>query len=404
MQNRKLLFTNNEGIALSGRLELPADQKPHNFALFAHCFTCNKNFHAVRNVSRALTSRGFGVLQFDFTGLGDSEGDFSDSNFSGNVADLLAAAAFLAREYQPPSLLVGHSLGGAAAILAASQLEGVQAVATIGSPSNPQHVQHLFQNSLEDIEQTGKALVHIGGRPFTIKKQFLEDLSQMTLLKVVKAMRKSLLVLHSPQDTVVGIENAAELYAAAHHPKSFLSLDGADHLLNREADSLYAGDVIASWARRYLPWPEAPKLSSLHQVVALLQKEDRFTTSIKAGDHSLTADEPKTVNGNNFGPTPYELVASGLAACTAMTIRMYADRKQWPLEDVEVHVSYRKDHAEDSQHQEDKGAKIDIFDREIKLTGGLDAAQQQRMLEIANKCPVHKTLHSEVLVNTTLVE
>jgi uncharacterized OsmC-like protein/alpha/beta superfamily hydrolase len=404
MQEQKLTFKNREGALLSARLELPADQRPHNFALFAHCFTCNKNFHAVRNVSRALTSRGFGVLQFDFTGLGASGGDFSESNFSGNVDDLLAAAEFLAAAYQAPSLIVGHSLGGAAALLAASQLESVQAVATIGSPSNPQHVQHLFQTSLEEIAQSGKALVHIGGRPFTIKKQFLEDISQMTLLKVVAAMRKSILILHSPQDAIVGIENAAELYGAAHHPKSFISLNGADHLLNREADSLYAGDMIASWARRYLPWQEAPKLSSLHQVVALLQQEDTFTTSIKAGDHYLTADEPKTAQGNNFGPTPYELVASGLAACTAMTIKMYANHKKWPLEDVEVHVSYRKDHAEDSQHQQDKGAKIDIFEREIKLTGDLEPQQRERMLDIANKCPVHKTLHSEVLVRTRLME
>lgn len=403
MQGQKLFFKNREGIQLSGRLDLPADQKPHNFALFAHCFTCNKNFHAVRNVSRALTSRGFGVLQFDFTGLGASGGSFSESNFSGNVDDLLAAADFLATAYQAPNLIVGHSLGGAAAILAASQLENVQTVATIGSPSNPQHVQHLFQNSLEEIAQSGMALVNIGGRPFTIKKQFLEDLSQMTLLKVLKAMRKSILILHSPQDATVGIENAAELYGAAHHPKSFISLDGADHLLTREEDSLYAGDMIASWARRYLPQQETPALSSLHQVVALLQQEDMFTTNIKAGDHYLTADEPKTVQGNNFGPTPYELVASGLAACTAMTIKMYANHKKWPLEDVEVHVSYRKDHAEDSIHQEDRGAKIDIFDREIKLTGNLDTAQQERMLEIANKCPVHKTLHSEVLIRTKLM-
>ena len=404
MQANNLYFKNREGVQLSAKLDLPADQKPHNFALFAHCFTCNKNFHAVRNVSRALTSRGFGVLQFDFTGLGASGGDFSESNFSGNVEDLLAAAQFLATEYQKPSLIVGHSLGGAAAILAASQLEPIQAIATIGAPSNPQHVQHLFQNSLEEIKQSGKALVNIGGRPFTIKKQFLDDLSDLTLLKVVKALRKSILILHSPQDATVGIENAAELYTAAHHPKSFISLDGADHLLNREEDSLYVGNVIASWARRYLTYHEAPNLSSQHQVVALLQKDDIFTTSIKAGDHYLTADEPQSVNGNNFGPTPYELVASGLAACTAMTIKMYANRKNWPLEDVEVHVTYKKDHAEDTVHQNDKGARIDIFEREIKLTGDLDAQQRERMLEIANKCPVHKTMHSEVLVRTKLMQ
>jgi uncharacterized OsmC-like protein/esterase/lipase len=399
-----LTFKNRKGIPLSAQLDFPADQKPHNYAIFAHCFTCNKNFNAVRNVSRALTSKGFAVLQFDFTGLGSSKGDFADTNVSGNVEDLLDAAQFLSDNYGAPGLLVGHSLGGAAALLAASQLDTVKAVATIGSPSNPQHVQHLFQNSLQEIKESGQALVDIGGRPFTIKKQFLDDISEMTLLKVVKAMRKSILVLHSPQDTIVGIDNAAELYAAAHHPKSFVSLDGADHLLNQQEDSLYVGDVIASWAQRYLPYHKKPAISSTHQVAALLRKDESFTTILKAGDHYLVADEPKKVNGNNFGPTPYELVASGLAACTAMTIKMYANHKQWPLEDVEVHISYKKDHATDSQHQEEKGAKIDIFEREIKLTGALDDAQKERMLDIANKCPVHKTLHSEVLVRTKLYE
>ena len=274
MQANNLYFENKEGILLSGRLDLPADQKPHNFALFAHCFTCNKNLNAVRNVSRALTTKGFGVLQFDFTGLGSSKGDFSETNFSGNVEDLMAAAQFLEKNYQSPSLLVGHSLGGAAAILAASLLESVQAVATIGSPSHPQHVQHLFQDNLEEIQQSGKARVNIGGRPFTIKKQFLDDLSERTLLNVVKDMRKSFLILHSPQDTTVGIENAADLYTAAHHPKSFISLHGADHLLSRETDSLYAGDVIATWAKRYLPYQEAPNLSSEHQVVARYGEKD----------------------------------------------------------------------------------------------------------------------------------
>ena len=403
MESSKISFKSREGIQLSGRLDLPADQKPHNFALFAHCFTCNKNFNAVRNVSRALTGRGFGVLQFDFTGLGASEGEFSESNFSGNVEDLLAAAEFLAEKHQSPTLIVGHSLGGAAAILAASQLDSVQAVATIGSPSNPQHVQHLFQNSIEEINESGKALVSIGGRSFTIKKHFLDDLSALTLPKVVKDLGKAILILHSPQDATVGIENASELYTAARHPKSFISLDGADHLLNREEDSLYAGDVIASWAKRYLPIAEEPKIKSQHQVAALLRKEDKFTTSIKIGEHALTADEPKSMNGNNFGPTPYELLAAGLAACTAMTIKMYASRKQWPLEDVEVHVSYKKEHAEDCKNQEDKGAKIDVFEREIKLTGELESRQQEKMLEIASKCPVHKTLHSEIQIKDKLM-
>ncbi|MCJ8163224.1 bifunctional alpha/beta hydrolase/OsmC family protein [Pontibacter sp. E15-1] len=404
MQANKLYFKNSKGIQLSGHLDLPADQKPHNFVLFAHCFTCNKNFNAVRNVSRALTLRGFGVFQIDFTGLGASKGDFADSNFSGNVADLVAAAHFLEEAYQSPTLVIGHSLGGAAAIVAASQLDSVRAVATIGAPASPQHVAHLFQANLQEINQTGEALVNIGGRPFTIKKQFLDDLSEQTFPQMLRHLRKSLLVLHSPQDTVVGIENASMLFTQAHHPKSFVSLDGADHLLNREEDSLYAGDVIASWARRYLPARPVPELHSVHEVVALLQQDAAYTTTIKAGDHYLTADEPVAVQGKNFGPTPYQLVASGLAACSAMTVKMYAARKGWPLEDIEVHITYKKDHADDSIHEEDQSAKIDIFEREIKMTGPLDETQLQRLLEIADKCPVHKTLHSEVLVRTKLMK
>lgn len=399
-----IVFANRKGIPLSARLSFPADQHPHNWAILAHCFTCNKNFNAVRNISRALINKGFAVLQFDFTGLGNSKGDFADTNVSGNVEDLMDAAQFLTENYGSPGLMVGHSLGGAAAILAAAQIHAVKAVATIGSPSEPQHVQHLFESNLQEIRESGEALVNIGGRPFFIKEQFLTDIADMALLKVVKAMRKALLVLHSPQDNIVGIENAAALYTAAHHPKSFISLDGADHLLNHEEDSLYAGDIIASWAKRYLPYQEAPQLSSEHQVVALLSKNENFTTILKAGDHYLVSDEPIKVEGNNFGPTPYELLASGLAACTAMTIKMYARHKQWPLEDVEVHITYKKDHASDSHHQEDKGAKIDIFEREIRLTGALDNAQKERMLYIANKCPVHKTLHSQVLIRTKLMQ
>lgn len=402
--SKKLFFKNRNGFLISSLLDFPADQKPHNYVIFAHCFTCNKNFKAVRNVSRALTTKGFAVLQFDFTGLGNSEGMFSDTNFSNNIEDILDAAHFLSDNYGSPGLIVGHSLGGVAAIMAASQLDSIKTVATIGSPSSPEHVNHLFQNSLKEIQDSGRAIVSIGGRSFTIKKQFLDDISERPLLHVFKTMRKSILVLHSPQDDIVSIENAAALFTAAHHPKSFISLDGADHLLNSEADSLYAGEVIASWARRYLPYHQAPQLSSHHQVVAQLRKDEIFTTTLKAGDHYLIADEPKRVNGNNFGPTPYDLVASGLAACTAMTIKVYAKHKKWSLEDVEVHITYKKDYAEDSQHQDDKWAKIDIFDREIFFGGQLDDIQKERLLEIANKCPVHKTLHSKVLIRTKLLD
>ncbi|SEL41969.1 putative redox protein [Aquimarina amphilecti] len=403
MSLSKISFTNAEGQTLSGRLELPADQHPHNFALFAHCFTCNKNLGAVRNISRALTSQGFGVLHFDFTGLGESEGDFADTNFSGNVEDLIAAADFLAKEYQAPSLLIGHSLGGAAAIFAAAKIDSIKAVATIGAPSDPTHVQHLLRSGLEEIETNGKAIVNLSGRDFTIKKQFLDDLETKSLPAVAKNLDKALLVMHSPQDTTVGIRNAEEIYHAAKHPKSFVTLDGADHLLMRKEDSLYAGKVIAGWSTRYVDIPEEPRLKSQHHVVASLGNDEGYTTQMKVGNHYIVADEPESVGGHDFGPSPYEFVSAGLSACTAMTIKMYVARKGWDLQNVEVHTSYDKRHMEDCENCEDPMAKIDTFDREIKLTGNLDEKQITRILQIADKCPVHKTLHSETQILTKLI-
>jgi putative redox protein len=403
MNIEKVTFLNNDGEQLSGRLELPVNQQPHNFAVFAHCFTCNKNLLAVKNISRALTSNGFGVLRFDFTGLGESDGDFSDTNFSGNVEDLVSAAMYLSDNYKSPSLIIGHSLGGAAAIFAASRIDSIKAVATIGAPSSPEHVQHLLHSSLEEIHASGKAVVNLSGRNFTIKKQFLEDLQRNTLPGVAKQLRKALLVMHSPQDDTVSINNAEAIYKAAHHPKSFVSLDGADHLLSNKADSVYAGKIIASWALRYIDVPEIEVLKTKHQVIASLDNDDGFTTQIKAGNHYMIADEPKDYGGNDFGPSPYELVSAGLSACTVMTIQMYAKRKGWVVENVEAHTSYSKTHAIDCEHCEEDSAKIDTFNREIKLEGDLDEKQIQRILQIADKCPVHKTLHSDTQIITKLI-
>ncbi len=403
MSLSKVTFTNAEGQTLSGRLELPADQHPHNFALFAHCFTCNKNLGAVRNISRGLTSQGFGVLRFDFTGLGESEGDFADTNFSGNVEDLIAAADFLAEIYEAPSLLIGHSLGGAAAIFAAAQINTIKAITTVGAPSHPRHVKHLLKSGLEEIEANGVAVVNLSGRDFTIKKQFIDDLETKSLPEVAKNLGKALLVMHSPQDTTVGIKNAEEIYHAAKHPKSFVTLDGADHLLMRKEDSNYVGMVIAGWSSRYVDIPDTPQLRSTHQVVASLGNDEGFTTQMKVGNHYMVADEPESVGGKDFGPTPYELVSAGLSACTAMTIKMYVARKGWDLQNIEVHTSYDKKHAEDCENCEDPTAKIDTFEREIKLEGTLDEKQIKRILQIADKCPVHKTLHSETQVVTTLI-
>lgn len=402
MSIQKITFENSSGKKLAAKLELPIDRRPHNFAIFAHCFTCNKNFTAVRYISSALAAKGFGVLSFDFTGLGESEGDFADTNFSGSVDDLICAAEFLKKNYQAPAVIIGHSLGGAASLLAASRFSEIKAVATIGAPAAPQHVTNLLEISAEEIKEKGSLPINIGGRPFLIKKQFIEDLEAQNLLEIVRQMRKAFLFLHSPQDQTVGIENAAELYQAAFHPKSFVSLDGADHLLSKKADAVYVGDLIASWATRYVEIPPEKEFSSASHVVGYLGKEEKFTTRIKAGEHQLIADEPESFGGNNFGASPYQMVAAGLIACTAMTLRLYADRKKWDLREVYVHVSHEKTHLEDCLNCESATSKIDTFTREIELIGELDAEQKMRLLEIADKCPVHRTLENAARIITSL--
>lgn len=403
MITTKIFFENREGEKLAGYLELPMNQDPHNFALFAHCFTCNKNFKAVKNICTSLTKKGFGVLRFDFTGLGESEGDFTDTNFSGNVEDLLSAAGYLTQNYRSPSLLIGHSLGGAAVLVAARKLPEVKAVATIGSPSTLSHVTHLLEEGIDQINTEGASTINIGGRPFKIKKHFLQDLDSHKLQTKVAGLDRALLLLHSPQDSVVEVKNAEELYMAARHPKSFVSLNGADHLLSKKEDSLYAGSIIASWAHRYLDHQEIPEPRSKHQVVAQLGKKG-YTTYIRSGNHSWIADEPESFGGNDYGPSPYDLLSAALASCTSMTIQMYARRKKWPLERVETHVNHSKSHARDCENCESNTAKIDTFQRDIILTGKLDQKQKDRLLEIANKCPVHKTLHEKVEITNKLME
>ena len=400
----KVSFKNKNDELLAGRLELPKNLQPHNFVIFAHCFTCNKNLNAVRNIGRALTNAGFGVLRFDFTGLGESDGDFENTNFSGNVDDLVIAAAYLKENYMAPTLLIGHSLGGAAVIFAAAQIPSVKAVAVINSPSNPSHIMHLLKSSAEEIIQNGKAVVNLAGRDFTIKKQFLDDLKDKPLTEVVRDFGKALLILHSPQDSTVNIKNAEEIFKAARHPKSFVSLDGADHLLSKKEDSQYVGNVIAGWASRYVDIPAEEELLSGSEVAASLDSEDKFTTHLKLGDHYFIADEPTNFGGNNFGPSPYQYLSAGLAACTAMTIQMYARRKKWEVLNVTVHVNHNKDYALDCENCEDNSAKIDTFNREIRLEGSLSDEQKKRILEIADKCPVHKTLHSKTQVITKLIE
>jgi uncharacterized OsmC-like protein/esterase/lipase len=401
MKTVPVTFPNVSGQLLSGRLEMPVDGKPHAFALFAHCFTCTKNLTAIRNIAKAMSLMGIAVLRFDFTGLGQSEGEFADSGFSSDVSDISSAYRFLEQEYQAPVLVIGHSLGGTAVLMAANSLPSVKAVATIGSPCDPAHVRHLLLNDLETIEREGIAMVDIGGRPFPVKKEFLTDLEEYDSAQMVNQLNKALLLLHSPQDRVVSIDNAAAIYQAARHPKSFISLDGADHLLSEPADSLHVGELIACWVKRYIPFPK-PEPITARKRVAVRIGPDSLTTEIKAGVHSLLADEPTEVGGLDLGPTPYDLLVAGLGACTAMTLRLYADRKKWPLTNVLVHLNHDKIHEFDLENPE-KSLVLDHIWRDIELEGDLTEEQRSRLLEIAEKCPVHKTLQARVKIISSLL-
>jgi len=405
MSHVKLNITNKKGHKLQAFLELPADQKPQYYAIFAHCFTCSSSLGAVRNISRSLTSHGFGVLRFDFTGLGRSEGEFAESYFSANVDDLLAVNDYLEQHYQAPSLLVGHSLGGAAVIVAASKLEHIKAVATVGAPATVSHVTHLFSHGMEEVKEKGEVEINIGGRPFKINETFVNDFGKVNLPEITKNLRKPLLIMHAPFDRIVGIENAHKLYQEAHHPKSFVSLDDADHLLSNSKDSRYAGNVIGTWVQRYFEQEDNAILSTKgEQLVAHLNiVDDNFTTSIQTKKHHFIADEPASIGGDNFGPSPYDYLSAGLAACTVMTLKMYAQRKKWDLQEVYAYITYSKKHSDDLMLDTDKPTRIDHLQKRLKFVGNLDDKQKARLTEIASKCPVHKTLQSEVVIETELI-
>ena len=403
--HQKVTFTGTRGESLAGRLDLPAGH-PHAVALFAHCFTCGKDAVAASRISRALTERGFAVLRFDFTGLGESDGEFANSTFSSNITDLVRAADHLRATIAAPTLLVGHSLGGAAVLAAAHLIPEVRAVATIGAPADPAHVAGLFRHHSADIEAAGEATVYLAGRPFRVRREFLADIAGQPQMTRITNLNRALLVLHAPGDEIVGIDNARRIFEAARHPKSFVGLDGADHLLSRRGDAAYAATVIAAWAERYLPPAESgPDISSMPAAVVVTDSADgAFTQQIRAGRHTLTADEPASSGGDDLGPTPYDLLLAALGTCTSMTVRMYAQRKNWPLRSTTVTLTHSKIHAADCEACETSSGRLDHIRREVQFDGDLDADQRARLLEIANKCPVHRTLHSEVVVETTAAQ
>ncbi|MGY8711649.1 bifunctional alpha/beta hydrolase/OsmC family protein [Bradyrhizobium sp. 18BD] len=407
MPTERFQFTGKGGHQLSAALELP-DDEPAAYALFAHCFTCGKDTLAAKRISVALAARGIAVLRFDFTGLGSSEGDFANSTFSSNVADLVRAADHLRTTRKAPSLLIGHSLGGAAILAAAGQIPEARAVATIAAPSDPAHVTGLFKEHIDSIRAQGEVEVSLAGRPFRIKREFLDDVAEHELMKDITGLHKALLIMQSPVDDTVGIDNATKIFVSAKHPKSFVSLDHADHLLTKPADALYAADVIVAWVSRYIDTAKPGKVMDLaeepRRVVVQETRKSKFNQIITVGPHHLVADEPKAAGGEDAGPGPYDFLLAGLGACTSMTMRLYADRKSLPLDRVTVTLKHSKIYAKDCAECETRDGMLDQIERDIAMDGALDAEQRKKLMEIADKCPVHRTLTSEIRIVTKALD
>jgi putative redox protein len=401
MPSERFDFPNAQGQKLAALLDRPAGE-PRAYALFAHCFTCGKDIRAAKRVAEGLTALGIAVLRFDFTGLGSSEGEFANTTFSSNVGDLVAAANELRRRAQAPAILVGHSLGGTAVLAAAAEVAEARAVVTIAAPCDPTHVTGLFKDRLEEIAAKGEIQATLAGRQFRISRAFVDDLAEQKLMQRIADLRKALLIFHSPTDEIVAIDNASRIFAAAKHPKSFVSLAGADHLLSRRSDAVYVANVIHAWAERYLegPQPASEAAGDAKTVVVRETGEGRFQQEVTVGTHRFLADEPLEVGGLDSGPGPYDLLLAGLGACTAMTLRLYAERKALPLERVTVRLNHSRIHAADCEDCETKEGMLDRIDRAITLRGALDAEQRRRLLEIADKCPVHRTLTSEIDIRT----
>lgn len=404
MKTERISFPGATGAILAARLDRP-EGPVRAAAVLAHCFTCSKDIAAARRISGRLAALGIAVLRFDFTGLGHSGGEFANTNFSSNVGDLLAATRWMAGQGLAPQLLIGHSLGGAAVLKAAPQVPGLRAVVSIGAPSDPAHVAHNFGGKLDEIRARGEAVVTLAGRDLTIRRQFLDDISAASLTDALPRLGAALLVLHAPRDSVVGIENAQAIFVAAKHPKSFVSLDDADHLLTREADAEYVADLISSWSSRYLDLaPEHMRPEAPEGVVRVAEAEaSGFRQDITVNNrHQLVADEPVEMGGTDLGPSPYQLLSAALGACTAMTIRLYARRKGIPLAHVACDVTHDRCHTEDCEECDKAQSKVDVFNRTIHLRGDLSEDQRAALLAIADKCPVHKTLHGQAIIRSAL--
>jgi putative redox protein len=400
---QKVDFKNQVGLTLSGHIHMPVGAI-RAYAIYAPCFTCTQNVHAARRICQGLAERGIAALRLDFSGIGDSEGNFSDTNFTGNINDLLAAARFLEKKYQTPELMIGHSLGGTAAVVASSKLSSIKAVCTINSPCHPGHVAQHFTGLEETILWAGEADVDIGGQQYKIQKHFLDDLKSYDMEDVFQAFNAAILIFHAPHDDIVNIKNANYLFNLARHPKSFISLDTADHLIRDRRDADYIAATISAWSSRYIKFDAQEKsVGEEGKVIVSETDEGKFTQRVYIGDHILRADEPRGVEGGlGLGPSPYDFLLAGLGACTSMTLRLYAEHKGYPLEHTTVLLSHNKIHAQDCANCETQEGKVDVIERTIQLEGNLSQAQKESLLLIADKCPVHRTLTSEVVINTKL--
>jgi len=399
---KRITFVNGAGIELAAILELP-DAKISYYAMFAHCFTCGKDILAATRIANTLALNDVAVLRFDFTGLGESQGDFSNTNFSSNVEDLLSATEFLRENYQAPQLLIGHSLGGTAILHVASDIPECKAVVTIGSPATADHLLHLFKGDVERIQKDGVAQVDIAGRSFDIQQQFIDDLKHKSVEDKITKLRKALLIFHSPIDEVVSIDQAGIIFAKAKHPKSFITLDSGNHLLTSNDDASYVANTIVAWALRYIDCNKQSYEELTKGQIQVLESNHKFLRQIISDDHQWLADEPTAFGGSNRGPDPYEHLLAAVGACTSMTIRMYANRKEWPLKDIQITLEHAREHAKDCDDCENESNKVEQIRRKIKLVGELDDAQRQRLLEIADKCPVHKTLVNGLIIETVEV-
>jgi uncharacterized OsmC-like protein/fermentation-respiration switch protein FrsA (DUF1100 family) len=402
VRSESVNFTGALGDSLAARIDRPIGPT-RGFALFAHCFTCSKDLAAARRIADGLAERGIAVMRFDFTGLGHSDGEFANTTFASNIEDLVAAADWMRDELEAPTILIGHSLGGAAVLAAAEQIPEAKGGATIGAPADPGHVVHNFGDRIAEIERDGEAEVVLGGRPFRVRKEFLDALKDRGLEATVGRLRRDLLIFHAPLDQTVGIENAGKLFAAARHPKSFVSLDQADHLLTRIADAAYVAAVLSGWAERFLPTARPASIAVSEGEVAVIDAaEGIFPQWVAAGSHRLRADEPATVGGSDSGPAPYDFLLAALGACTNMTLKMYAERKGWQIDRLETRLRHDRVHAEDCADCETKEGMVDRIERRITIEGPLDADQRARLAGIADKCPVHRTLHNEITVVTEI--